>query len=73
MQAKAGLADAAFETYHAMRAAGARSTSWTFSMLVSACSRAGQPERAAEVVERLMPQVGTEGRGAGRAWVESES
>ena len=27
-------------------------------MLVSACGRAGQAQRAAEVVERLMPQVG---------------
>lgn len=59
-QAKAGLPDAAFETYRRMRAAQAAPTSWTFSILVSACGRAGQPQRAAEVVERLMPQVGYE-------------
>lgn len=56
-QAKAGLADAAFATYRRMRRAGAAPNPWTFSMLLSACGRARQPERAAEVLDRLMPQV----------------
>ena len=56
-QAKACQPDAAFATYRRMLAAGASPNSWTFSMLISACGRARQPARAAEVVERLMPQV----------------
>ena len=60
-QAKAGLVDAAFATYEAMLASSAsprcRPTSWTFCILVAACGRAGQAERAADVVTRLMPQV----------------
>ncbi|KAL4423402.1 hypothetical protein ABPG77_009980 [Micractinium sp. CCAP 211/92] len=57
-QAKAALPDEAFATYRAMLAAGVRPTPHTFSMLVSACGRARQPRRAADVVERLMPQAG---------------
>lgn len=59
LQAKAGLADAAFGTYRRMRRGGAAPTPWTFSMLVSACGRARRPGRASEVIDRLMPQVGS--------------
>ncbi|KAL4443287.1 hypothetical protein ABPG75_011024 [Micractinium tetrahymenae] len=57
-QAKAALPDEAFATYRAMLAAGVAPTPHTFSILVSACGRARQPQRAADVVERLMPQAG---------------
>jgi hypothetical protein len=55
--------DAALSTYAAMRAAGQRPTTWTFSMLAAAAGRAGRPAVAAEVVERLMPQVCVKGCG----------
>ena len=49
--------DAAFATYEAMLASSAsprcRPTSWTFCILVAACGRAGQAERAAILVKKL--------------------
>lgn len=58
VQAKAALPDAAFDTYRAMLAAGVAPSHTTFSILMTACGRAGDHRRAAEVMEKLMPQAG---------------
>lgn len=57
MQAKAGLPDAAFDTYRELLALGLRPSAQTFAILVAACGRGRQAQRAAEVMARDMPQV----------------
>ncbi|GAB4818641.1 hypothetical protein N2152v2_005687 [Parachlorella kessleri] len=58
MDAKAVLPDACFATYRSMLAAELRPTATSFAILMSACGRAGDHGRAADVMERLMPQAG---------------